>query len=391
MLKQGQIFKNLKEICETFGWEYKDSTSSRKARLKELDSMCAYHKEGNKIIIDEVFSKQKPIEDKRKTINYMGDVETQLLKMLVEEDEGNNGVNIKTTYYLLRKFGLINESFKYGSNRLDKSATYLDIPIEVIEELFNTTKSSNTRTIESALKNLEKKKVLKWTKGYSITVHKELERDSNIIDIEYNTITEIDEFGDERVVPIRNVIINNNEVEVITREATDDEIRAIQHAEKQTFKHFGVKDMGELFRKRISMKEYYMVVNEFIKKEIPTFINYWRNYKIIYTLSDVKDYVKENHIRFSKKTFHNVNEGVQKNIKERAKNRQKKAEEREDNKYDYRLEDEFMEQVESFNETFISVDKESILKELKSTKPNYQHYQSKQEQFMKKCDELFGE
>ncbi|MDB2161253.1 hypothetical protein PMX22_15760 [Clostridium butyricum] len=390
-LENGKEFKSLKEVCEVLNWEYKDNTNSRNAKLKELESLCEFHKEGRKIIIDKVFEKPKPIEDKRKTVEYMADVENQLLKMLIDEDEEFNGVNIKTVYYLLRKFGMINNSFKYGCDRLDKSATYLDMPIEVIEELFTKTKSLNVRTIENSLKNLEKKKLIKWINSYSITVQKELNID-NIIEVEYSTVTETDEYGDEYIVPTRKVITNNDSdnIATITREATDDEIRAIQHAEKETFKYFGVRDMSELFRKHISMKEYYNVVNQNIRKVLPTFVNYWKSYKILYTVSDLLDYVEENQIKFPTNIFNNVNKGVQNKIKENAKKRAKNTEKRNDDKYDYRLEDSFMGQVDDFNETFISVSNKSVLHELKTIKPNYKHYESQKKINMKQCEKLFG-
>lgn len=63
-LKKGQTFKNWKEVCAWFDWKNICGTY-KQARLKELSSLCEFHKEGNKIIIDEVFENQKPIEDGR--------------------------------------------------------------------------------------------------------------------------------------------------------------------------------------------------------------------------------------------------------------------------------------------------------------------------------------
>ena len=54
-LKHGQTLKNIKELCEVLKIPYKDSTDSRKAIFKDLDRYCKYHKEGRKIVIDEIF------------------------------------------------------------------------------------------------------------------------------------------------------------------------------------------------------------------------------------------------------------------------------------------------------------------------------------------------
>ncbi len=52
-LRVGQVFKNYKELCSFMGWK---STGGdyKKARLRELETLCKYHNEGYKFIIDEV-------------------------------------------------------------------------------------------------------------------------------------------------------------------------------------------------------------------------------------------------------------------------------------------------------------------------------------------------
>ena len=60
-----KTYKNWKEICEAMNWA--TTGGNTKVRyLKQLDSICKYHKEGNKIVIDEIFAEPKEIEDKRK-------------------------------------------------------------------------------------------------------------------------------------------------------------------------------------------------------------------------------------------------------------------------------------------------------------------------------------
>ena len=57
-------YKNYKELCKAMNWEEK-AGNSRVSQLKELDSLCEYHKEGNKFIIDEVYDIPREIIDKR--------------------------------------------------------------------------------------------------------------------------------------------------------------------------------------------------------------------------------------------------------------------------------------------------------------------------------------
>ncbi len=64
LLEVGKGYK-YKELVELLGWEFKKSTNSRNSQLKELERYCKLHKEGHKIIIDEIYSEVKEKEDGR--------------------------------------------------------------------------------------------------------------------------------------------------------------------------------------------------------------------------------------------------------------------------------------------------------------------------------------
>ena len=59
-----KTYKNYKELCKAMGWEEK-AGNSRVKQLKELESLCEYHNEGNKFVIDEIYDEPKPIKDGR--------------------------------------------------------------------------------------------------------------------------------------------------------------------------------------------------------------------------------------------------------------------------------------------------------------------------------------
>ena len=59
-----KTYKNWKEICEVMGWKTTRG-NYKNARLKELNSICKNHKEGQKIVIDEIYTKRKEIIDNR--------------------------------------------------------------------------------------------------------------------------------------------------------------------------------------------------------------------------------------------------------------------------------------------------------------------------------------
>ena len=107
-------------------------------------------------------------------------------------------------------------------------------------------------------------------------------------------------------------------------------------------------------------------------------------------MSNLVEYANKNNIGSPERLFNKVNKSVQDKIVENAKKRAEKTESRDDDKYDYRLEDGFIGQVDSFNKTFISVKGKSQLHELKIVKPNYAHYESNTKKLDKELDNLFG-
>lgn len=99
-LYERQIIKNYKELCEVL--EIKPCAgNSKKSQLKELDTYCNYHKEGNKFIIDEIFDIQKEKEDLRKFNggdNNKGNFKKYAQLKIKDEDFNNRGI-----YYILNK------------------------------------------------------------------------------------------------------------------------------------------------------------------------------------------------------------------------------------------------------------------------------------------------
>lgn len=59
-----KTYKNYRELCKVMNWSTTGGNTKTKY-LKELDSLCKWHKEGNKIVIDEIYSEPKKIVDNR--------------------------------------------------------------------------------------------------------------------------------------------------------------------------------------------------------------------------------------------------------------------------------------------------------------------------------------
>lgn len=63
-LHEGQVFKNYREFCKVVDVK-RTGGQSKIAQFKELSTYCNYHKEGYKIIIDEIFKERKEKDDNR--------------------------------------------------------------------------------------------------------------------------------------------------------------------------------------------------------------------------------------------------------------------------------------------------------------------------------------
>jgi len=101
-----KTYKNWNQLCEAMNWATTRGDTKVK-HLKQLDSMCKYHKEGNKIVIDEIYTEQKEVGDsKGRKPKYLPYTEPLLLSMLNDSlivDEHGNPIKIGIfTYAELR-------------------------------------------------------------------------------------------------------------------------------------------------------------------------------------------------------------------------------------------------------------------------------------------------
>lgn len=65
-IEEQKIYKNWKELCEVVGWSNMGG-STKKKYCKLLSNICKYHKEGHKIIIEEIYEEPLSIINGRET------------------------------------------------------------------------------------------------------------------------------------------------------------------------------------------------------------------------------------------------------------------------------------------------------------------------------------
>ena len=83
-LKEGMVIKNYKELCRYLEWNT-TTGNAKKSQLKDLERYCKYHKEGQKIVVDEVFETPLPSN------SQSGRPTSIISEFCIDEDKFNNG------------------------------------------------------------------------------------------------------------------------------------------------------------------------------------------------------------------------------------------------------------------------------------------------------------
>lgn len=270
-LKEKQEVKNYKELCEFLDEPIKTG-KSKQLQLRDFKRYFDFHKEGQKIIIDEIFNEEKEKIDMRgkqdnNTPKYVENIELNIIGELLTK--GTDGKYVVGRGVLLRNVGLTNTNYSYCKRRQDKLASYLEIKKEVVNDYYNCVDSMLVGNLEKALKNLSNRKLIQLNSTLLIC--------KNVItDVTYEHTTKIDEF-DEEIEIIKPVV----QSDVIYTQATDDERKLILTTESKVLIEMGFEKLTDVFL-RNKLKEYYNKCYKEIRKEIKDINFYFQAYDIIF-------------------------------------------------------------------------------------------------------------
>ena len=87
------IYKNYNKLCEAMDWKTTGGNTKVK-NLKILDSICKYHKEGQKFVIEEIYEEPKEIINNRKNNGNNGHSTAQYFPNYLVSKEQNESVGI---------------------------------------------------------------------------------------------------------------------------------------------------------------------------------------------------------------------------------------------------------------------------------------------------------
>lgn len=301
-LKEGQKFKNYKELCEFLGEKVKSSNSKTK-QLKEWQRYFEFEKNGIAYKIIKVYNKPQ-------AITYMDKLELLLLNMMVQSENNNYTIfTPKTT--LLENLNIINDNYRYYHQYNNTLAERTNIDKEVIYDFFRTIGGSVTKQLERALKNLSNSFLVKYTKVNMVCVYEYKEGNK----------------------------------ELIYRRATKEEVEYSLMVKNKVMKEMDCKNEKEIIIRGI-YNIFIKKINEILKEE-SDYRFFYMSYEIIFNKENVNMQLNDllNKYKLDKQEYEELVDETNSehvlNIIDNAQNRQYKALQKK-NKYkihDFTLED----------------------------------------------------
>lgn len=364
-----KTYKNYKEICEAMDWEV-STGNTKKKHLRILSELCDYEKQGQKIIIKEIYNNKEVCLDMRgkqdnNTPSYVNNIELNIVGELLTK--GIDGKYVVGRGVLLKNIGLTNINYSYCKKRQGKLATYLEIKKEFVNDYYNSVDSMLLGNLEKALKNLSNKKVIQVNSTLLIC--------KNVItNIIYEHTTRIDEF-DEEIETVKPIV----ESDMIYVQATDEERKIIIDIENKVLEDMGEKRLTDVILKGKS-KIYYDTCYKEIRKYITDINFYFQAYDIIYAFNSLEKYLNQNGYddwskELKEKQSLEINSGAMNKIINNATKRQEKEKrksiqawgENTNKRHEIRLDENYIPNYNKINENVIDLNSKNIKRDVKKS------------------------
>ena len=350
-LKNGQIFKNYKELCGALEISTK-SGEAKQRQMKDLERYCKYHKEGNKIVIDEVLTKEyEPMEDKRKNnkggnnVKYADDMEYLILSLLDKFEIGKDEKVGFSKNLLFSHCGLINDNYRIIKGNTLKFSQLIDMPIQTINECFDYTNNRMLKNLQSTLNRLKRRALIVWGNGYNMVLKDENGKEylevadtaieKEILSIERNLLLEMG-YSNKRFV--------------------------FMYGQWNNFKEKATEQLRELY---------------------PNLSYYYDNISFNYNNEDIKKALKEYETLDKKEAKQKVNTNFSKSLDGTIDRRHKKAKENTqwgnsiETIENYRKSKEYVEQQKEIKNMMIDNNSEKITINIEYDKTKVKHLQKK--------------
>lgn len=369
----GMIIKNYKELCILLGLIALEN-NSKKAQIKEMERYFSFTKQGQKIIINEIYDEVKDKLDNRKNGNnktpYIQCIEKLILDLLVQDLHKEKVCLSKNK--LFKELKMINENYAFCKSRIPKLSKFTNIEKETIEEWYLSADSTLKSNVERALDNLKGQSLIIWSNEISVCKMEVVNNGNGIYDIDKKVT--LDQY-DEEIIEFKV----NAYTEYNFREATDSEKKFIIHTERDIMKKMGYESKQTIVRCG-AWDSFKKKINKIILKELNIDF-YYNSYKILFNEDHILEKYEElEDLLLTKEERENRQSELNMSIVDRLQDNIEKKQNRaieetknwfgnfRDDKLKRRVKDNYLDDNEKLIETLINKNSKSIKKVIKKTK-----------------------
>jgi hypothetical protein len=284
----GMIIKNYKQLCSLLNEPIKTG-DSKKAQLKEWSRHFSYLKEGNKYIIEDIYSepKEKAIKvgGNHNTIDYVDDIKIIVTGTLAHENR--NGKIFLSKLSLLKEFNMINGNYAFGKRNVPKLSKYLEIPEEDIQEFYDSSSRTLFNNVETAFDKLANQSLIHWSHVKTVCVANTYVEYNDLGSISVDEVFKGFNEYDEEIYEYEAATVK---VKKSYREATNDEVRLILRTEREVMGDLGLDNKQQVIRYG-KWDQFQKTVRDILLAKA-NIIFYFDSYKIIYNEDHILEEVK---------------------------------------------------------------------------------------------------
>lgn len=279
-LEEGKVFKNYPALCEALGIVAKRG-DSKTAQMKQIERYVKLEKNGNKLIVVEVYKEAKKKNDKREfnkggnNIVYANDFVTLLASDLVDRRiHSNSNKVIFSSSRLSKLVGLTNDNFADARMYINELSEITELPEHSIREFYNMNSDKLKQIVRNGLKACNNVSILAFEETLIVNVVKPI--------ITYNEHGLIEEKIDETCP-------------TITRKATEEEIEMITEIERQSARELGFKKKQGLFLNN-KLDEYSRLIDSKLREAKSNIMYYYKGFVVFINPKGLMEYYKDNNI-----------------------------------------------------------------------------------------------
>lgn len=260
-LELGVEFKNMKVMCEELEVEYKDSTNSRKAIIKDIEQYVRLEKNGRRFTVVEVFGEVVEKEDGRglnpNSRNAIVVYADHIDRLMLDHISRRKRVSHNTRGNLACICGVVNNNYKILKDSKNDFNRYIAKAMGI----HNTTVSNQVNyNIKQAINLIDESVQRLARKGY--------------IESEYDYTIKVN----TSLIPKDEQMKEDLEVDTLVRMADKTELKALYIIEEEVLGEFSATSFSRLTdeQKTKYFKRFYELAN----KKYPYIMQVWKGYKI---------------------------------------------------------------------------------------------------------------